>query len=358
MRFLLSCTLVLYLSGQELGAEDCRPCPRDAGGCVQGEVEDTSGGYLPGAKIRLVDSNALTGHEGVRGVPGGHTLESDGDGRFFIDKLPPRRYQIEVAVPGFSTGRSNSFQVDAGRTLDLGALTLMVRGSAGPEYRALSIEPSLCPEKEAPSEGSYPTQWSTPEAVSDWVRLLGAGRDKAMWRVESEGEITFVRIQPASFLLSQPDILHILAANWPSDVSSGDTRWAPQTARTVVDPARHIGVRLRIRHNTPFRFISGFWAHRSSSQETIGEPNYAGMPSFRGHRVQGDGMWHDVNFWFGESPYFEAGDAIVLIAFSFSGEDGMTLDEESSGWKSFEAAHESLTSDHHFDIESIELVER
>ena len=200
---------------------------------------------------------------------------------------------------------------------------------------------------QAVSVPTHRTRWAESDGLSEWVRLLGYGNEKATVSSLTEGGRRFLRIQPANkFALSMPDVLGMSRSDWP-----GLAKLPP-----ILDPERHPGVRLRIRHNSPFRFFSGYWAHRTSDGKRIGKPNYGGLPCFRGHPVPGDGNWHEISLRLSESPFLIRNDPVVLLGLSFSAAEGLATADDSPSFSEFESAHQSVTSKHYVDIEFIELL--
>jgi hypothetical protein len=78
-------------------------------GEITGRVADTSGGVLPGVTVTLRG-------EGVAGTP---TSVSSAEGLYRFPLLPPGTYQVEFALPGFSTLRREAIPVAVGSIVDL-----------------------------------------------------------------------------------------------------------------------------------------------------------------------------------------------------------------------------------------------
>ena len=65
-------------------------------GTVRGTVQDTSGGRIPGARIALSDEQLSFSRE----------AQTDSQGYFAIEELPPGRYLLAVTAAGFAEARS------------------------------------------------------------------------------------------------------------------------------------------------------------------------------------------------------------------------------------------------------------
>src|SRR5437868_6222678 len=85
---------------------------------LSGEVVDSSGAYLPGAKIDLV----MSGTQFTR-----HTV-TNGEGRFVVDLLPPGAYELNVSGNGFATFHQSGIQLDVNVPANL-KVSLTVRGT-------------------------------------------------------------------------------------------------------------------------------------------------------------------------------------------------------------------------------------
>src|SRR6478672_1323863 len=81
-------------------------------GAISGVVQDPSGAIIGGAQITI--TNTETGL--VRSAASGSA------GQFTAPVLPPGKYQLRVAKPGFSTLEQNDIVVNVGGTATLTAV--------------------------------------------------------------------------------------------------------------------------------------------------------------------------------------------------------------------------------------------
>ena len=78
-------------------------------GEIVGRVADSSGGILPGVTVTLRG-------EGVSGTP---ITVTSGEGLYRFTLLPPGTYEVEYALPGFSTLKRDGIPVQVGAVVDL-----------------------------------------------------------------------------------------------------------------------------------------------------------------------------------------------------------------------------------------------
>ncbi|MGH9943217.1 MAG: carboxypeptidase regulatory-like domain-containing protein, partial [Pyrinomonadaceae bacterium] len=78
-------------------------------GVIQGTIQDEKGAVVPGAtvEVRNVETNLAK------------TLSTDDDGRFVFLQLPPGRYTLTAARPGFATLAQEEFQLTVGQAINL-----------------------------------------------------------------------------------------------------------------------------------------------------------------------------------------------------------------------------------------------
>src|SRR5260370_28382005 len=71
-------------------------------GTFRGTVQDSSGGVIPGAEVRIMD--AATNETS--------TVITDGEGRYVVPQLKPGSYNVTVTLSGFKTTVINDLKDD------------------------------------------------------------------------------------------------------------------------------------------------------------------------------------------------------------------------------------------------------
>lgn len=94
--------------------------PQAVSGSISGSVEDSSGGAIRQAQLRLV--SVKTGAE--------RTLQTNQSGEFVISTLDPGEYTLRATAPGFKVLERNGIRLTPSERLSLGVLTLEV-GTVG-----------------------------------------------------------------------------------------------------------------------------------------------------------------------------------------------------------------------------------
>jgi hypothetical protein len=87
---------------------------------IRGTVSDPKGAVVPGATV--VAKNVDTGIE--------RTAQTNTDGLFRFDTLPPGNYDIRVDAQGFSTAQANAVKLQVGETRDVN-FNLTIAGATG-----------------------------------------------------------------------------------------------------------------------------------------------------------------------------------------------------------------------------------
>lgn len=116
--------LVIFLLTLAVSAQDAST------GAIRGTVSDPAGSRITGASVALV--NTATGFR--------YVVESNSEGRFTIDLLPPGEYSARVNTPGMSPQLVEHLRVELGGTVQLD-FRLTIAGAK--EQVTVSDEPSL-----------------------------------------------------------------------------------------------------------------------------------------------------------------------------------------------------------------------
>ena len=110
--------------GPSAGAQTTAPTPaaaQTAPASLNGVVEDPSGAVIPGAVVRLIQSNAATPLGAMALV-----VPSGSAGEFAFSSVVPDSYQLTVQQPGFRTYSQKDIQLQAGEHLNLHAVDLQI----------------------------------------------------------------------------------------------------------------------------------------------------------------------------------------------------------------------------------------
>jgi hypothetical protein len=128
-------------------------------GVIQGTVTDPTGAAVPGAKIvaKNVDTNLTRGQD------------SDGAGRFAMLQMPPGRYTLTTAKPGFATIVQENLELTVGQAV---TLTIAMRVSAVSQEITVSSEPLDVSRVEASTTLSERTISNTPVLGRKFEDLL------------------------------------------------------------------------------------------------------------------------------------------------------------------------------------------
>jgi uncharacterized membrane protein YgcG len=81
---------------------------QQSSGTLRGQVADEFGGLIVGATVTVADQNGVE-----------KTATTDGEGNYAFASLPPGRYVLTAAAPGFATYENTEVEVTAGRTVPL-----------------------------------------------------------------------------------------------------------------------------------------------------------------------------------------------------------------------------------------------
>jgi hypothetical protein len=103
---------------------------QNAGGTVEGVVQDASGARIPEARISIRQLQSSTGHE----------IVADSRGEFRLDNIPPGSYRVTVNAKGFAEASSDvAVQVSAVRDVTVSMQPEVVRQSVNVQGAASSI---------------------------------------------------------------------------------------------------------------------------------------------------------------------------------------------------------------------------
>src|SRR4051794_40372212 len=98
---------VLLVAGLVLAAAvDARAQSQATTGVIEGTVSDSSGGRLPGATVKLLNT----------GTNFARDLVTDADGRFRGLLLPLGTYRMTISLPGFATYAQEGIELIVGQT--------------------------------------------------------------------------------------------------------------------------------------------------------------------------------------------------------------------------------------------------
>ncbi|MGH9347607.1 MAG: TonB-dependent receptor [Vicinamibacterales bacterium] len=135
-RFLVTCLAVLFASFETAAAQT-----QITTGVIQGEVQDATGGVLPGVSVEVqnLETNLAL------------TRVTDGNGRFVFLQLPPGRYGVTFGLPGFATIVHENVTLTVGQAVNLNPRmtvssvqeTVTVSGTAGVETTRAALATTL-----------------------------------------------------------------------------------------------------------------------------------------------------------------------------------------------------------------------
>ncbi|MGQ0504566.1 MAG: carboxypeptidase-like regulatory domain-containing protein, partial [Myxococcaceae bacterium] len=110
-------------------------------GVIQGEVQDATGGILPGVNVEVqnLDTNLV------------QSRVTDGNGRFVLLQLPPGRYRITFSLSGFATIVQEDVLLTVGQSINLNPRmavstvqeTVTVQGTPGVETARAGVATTL-----------------------------------------------------------------------------------------------------------------------------------------------------------------------------------------------------------------------
>jgi hypothetical protein len=78
-------------------------------GSLTGVVTDPSGAVIPGAKVKLTDVDKGFSYDS----------ETDNTGRYVLRSLPPSKYRLSVALPGFNTHVQDGIVLSVNQTANI-----------------------------------------------------------------------------------------------------------------------------------------------------------------------------------------------------------------------------------------------
>jgi hypothetical protein len=154
---------------------------------VAGAVTDPSGSAIPGASVTL---HAIAGTSNIN-------ARTDDSGHFKIAALPPGRYELQVAAPGFQRA-SGQIELQA-QDLAMVAPVLSV-GAATETVEVAAAASGISTSTAAIAKSRQPTQATAPlKAATTQDAVLASGgpagssvaRGKLMLRVDAGGALSF-----------------------------------------------------------------------------------------------------------------------------------------------------------------------
>ncbi|MGH9173049.1 MAG: carboxypeptidase-like regulatory domain-containing protein, partial [Vicinamibacterales bacterium] len=108
---------------------------------IQGEVQDATGGILPGVNVEVqnLDTNLV------------QSRVTDGNGRFVLLQLPPGRYRVTFSLSGFATIVQEGVLLTVGQSINLNPRmavstvqeTVTVQGTPGVETARAGVATTL-----------------------------------------------------------------------------------------------------------------------------------------------------------------------------------------------------------------------
>src|SRR5580692_9392157 len=84
---------------------------QSARGTLTGTVTDANGAFIPGAEVKLKETNTGSGY----------STKSTAEGRFTFDELPPGSYTLAVIAPGFESYTQSGISVEVASTSTVNA---------------------------------------------------------------------------------------------------------------------------------------------------------------------------------------------------------------------------------------------
>ena len=143
--------------------------PLDGLAEVTGRVFDASGAIVPGAIVKLLETDSGRVH----------TLTTSPDGGFNLAALPAGRYQIQASMPGFRTAARSfslekSSRADLSVVLEVGAVSETVEvESASPALNTMMSVATISSNKQPATPDTHVRQWFpeslyvAPEIITD-----------------------------------------------------------------------------------------------------------------------------------------------------------------------------------------------